>query len=217
MIKKQLVELVASVKSRFLSYIVDNTAVRAGCIVLRCPPYHCDFNTIELVWPKVENGVAANNRDFKLSTIDAILKGGIKQVMAEDWRKSIQHVTDMEAKFRLGRSGKSWTSANLKQQEERLIAILQPEGPSSLASACKTWRTASTTGKELSEECKPLSGGTLHEQLASQELLQSSQVAELPPRRQSLARKKRVVDQQCGKSELKHERQEQVGHSTFVL
>ncbi|XP_037290063.2 uncharacterized protein LOC119185037 isoform X3 [Rhipicephalus microplus] len=83
------------------------------------------------------------------------------------------------------------------------------KGPSSLASACKTWRTASTTGKELSEECKPLSGGTLHEQLASQELLQSSQVAELPPRRQSLARKKRVVDQQCGKSGLKHERQEQ--------
>ncbi|KAH6932826.1 hypothetical protein HPB50_010033 [Hyalomma asiaticum] len=48
MIKKQLLELVASVKSRFLSYIVDNTA---------------------------------------------------------DWRKSIQHVMDLEAKFRLDTSG----------------------------------------------------------------------------------------------------------------
>ncbi|KAH6920662.1 hypothetical protein HPB50_028352 [Hyalomma asiaticum] len=32
MIKKQLLDLVASVKSRFLSYIVDNTAVRTGAL-----------------------------------------------------------------------------------------------------------------------------------------------------------------------------------------
>lgn len=105
MIKKQLLELVASVKSRFLSYIVDNTAVRAGCIVLRLPPYHCEFNPIELVWAKVKNGIAADNRDFKLSTVDVILRDKIKQVTAEDWRKSIQHVMDLEAKFRLDTSG----------------------------------------------------------------------------------------------------------------
>ncbi|XP_037505857.1 uncharacterized protein LOC119382214 [Rhipicephalus sanguineus] len=82
-IKKQLLELVAFVKSRFLSYIVDNTAVRAGCLVLRLPPYHCEFNPIELVWAKVKNGIAADNRDFKLSTVDAILRDKIKRVTAE--------------------------------------------------------------------------------------------------------------------------------------
>ncbi|XP_037523570.1 uncharacterized protein LOC119400579 [Rhipicephalus sanguineus] len=105
MIKKQLLELVASVKSRFLSYIVDDTAARAGRIVLRRPPYHCEFNPIELVWAKVKNGVAADNRDFKLSTVDAILRYKIKQVTAGGWRKSIQHVMDLEAKFRLDTSG----------------------------------------------------------------------------------------------------------------
>ncbi|XP_077521363.1 uncharacterized protein LOC144132658 [Amblyomma americanum] len=105
MIKKQLLELVASVKSRFLSYIVDNAAVSTGCIVLRLPPYHCEFNPIELVWAKVKNGIAADNRDFKLSTVDAILREKIKHAAAEDWAKSIQHVMDLEAKFRLDTSG----------------------------------------------------------------------------------------------------------------
>ncbi|KAL3194375.1 hypothetical protein MRX96_046119 [Rhipicephalus microplus] len=50
MIKKQVLELVASVKSRNLSYIVDDAPVRAGCIVLRLPSYNCEFNTSELVW-----------------------------------------------------------------------------------------------------------------------------------------------------------------------
>ncbi|KAH6944367.1 hypothetical protein HPB50_002757 [Hyalomma asiaticum] len=102
---KQLLELVASVKSRFLSYVVDNTAVRAGWIVLRLPSYRCEFNRIELVWAKVKNGIAANNRDFKLSTVDAIFREKIKQVTAEDWAKSIQHVMNLEAKFRLDTSG----------------------------------------------------------------------------------------------------------------
>ncbi|XP_037523226.1 uncharacterized protein LOC119400246 [Rhipicephalus sanguineus] len=105
MIKKQLLDLIASVKSRFLSYIVDNTAVKAGCIVLWLPPYHCEFNAIEPVWAKVKNGVAPYNRDLQLSTVDAILSDKIKQVMAEDWRKSIPHVMDFEARFRLYTSG----------------------------------------------------------------------------------------------------------------
>ncbi|KAH6922373.1 hypothetical protein HPB50_013413 [Hyalomma asiaticum] len=79
MIKKQLLELVASVKSRILSYIIDNTAVK--------------------------NGITVDNTDFKLSMVDAILREKIKQVMAKDWRKTIQHVMDLEAKFRLDTSG----------------------------------------------------------------------------------------------------------------
>ncbi|XP_037515384.1 uncharacterized protein LOC119391809 [Rhipicephalus sanguineus] len=52
LVKRQLLELVASVKPRFLSYIIDNAAARAGCVVLRLPPYYCEFNPIELVWAK---------------------------------------------------------------------------------------------------------------------------------------------------------------------
>ncbi|KAH8038503.1 hypothetical protein HPB51_001676 [Rhipicephalus microplus] len=53
LIKKQLLKLVESVNPRFLSYIIDNTAVKARFIVLRLPPYHCEFNPNELVWADV--------------------------------------------------------------------------------------------------------------------------------------------------------------------
>ncbi|KAH8042695.1 hypothetical protein HPB51_025527 [Rhipicephalus microplus] len=105
MIKKQLLELVASVKSRFLSYNVDSTAVKAGCIVLRLPPYHCEFHPNKLVWVKAKNGVAADNRDFKLSRVDTILRNKIRQITVVDWKDSIQHMMDLEAKFRLDTSG----------------------------------------------------------------------------------------------------------------
>ncbi|KAH6921231.1 hypothetical protein HPB50_027780 [Hyalomma asiaticum] len=44
-------------------------------------------------------------KDFKLSMVNAILREKIKQVTAEDWRNSIQHMMDLEAKFRLDTSG----------------------------------------------------------------------------------------------------------------
>ncbi|XP_037500194.1 uncharacterized protein LOC119374209 [Rhipicephalus sanguineus] len=105
LVKRQLLELVASVKPRFLSYIIDNAAARAGCVVPRLPPYHCEFNPIELVWAKVKNGIAADNRDFKLCTVEDILREKIKNVTAEDWRKNIRHVMELEAKFRVDTSG----------------------------------------------------------------------------------------------------------------
>ncbi|KAH8038778.1 hypothetical protein HPB51_003262 [Rhipicephalus microplus] len=39
--------------------------------------------------------------DFKLSAANAILRDKIKQVTAKDWRKSIQHMMEVEAKFSL--------------------------------------------------------------------------------------------------------------------
>ncbi|XP_037515285.1 uncharacterized protein LOC119391697 [Rhipicephalus sanguineus] len=105
LVKRQLLELVASVKPLFLSYIIDNAAARAGCVVLRLPPYHCEFNPIELVWAKVKNGIPADNRDFKLCTVEDILREKIKNVTAEDWRKKIRHVMELEAKFRVDTSG----------------------------------------------------------------------------------------------------------------
>ncbi|XP_075722931.1 uncharacterized protein LOC142765593 [Rhipicephalus microplus] len=105
MIMKQLLELVVFVKARFLSFIVDNAALGASCNVLKLSPYYCKFITIEFVWATVKNGVAADNTDFKLSMVDAILRDKIKQVIAEDWRKSIQQVVEVEAKFILYMSG----------------------------------------------------------------------------------------------------------------
>ncbi|KAL3246392.1 hypothetical protein MRX96_017855 [Rhipicephalus microplus] len=54
----------------------------------------------ELLWAKVKIDVAADNGDFKLFTVDAILRDKIEQITAEDWRKIIQHVMNVEANFR---------------------------------------------------------------------------------------------------------------------
>ncbi|KAH6943832.1 hypothetical protein HPB50_000126 [Hyalomma asiaticum] len=152
MLKKQLLELVAPVKSRFLSYIIDNTAVRASCIVHRLLPYHCEFNPIELVWAKVKNGIAAENRDFKQSTVNAILREKIKQVTMEDWRKSIQHVMDLEAKFRLDTSG----SKHIQP------IVIQLGQTSRRRSSSGSFRTPNVTAPPLPEKfstvqrCQPL-------------------------------------------------------------
>ncbi|XP_070382486.1 uncharacterized protein [Dermacentor albipictus] len=74
MVKKLLFELVESVKPHFLSYTVENAAESAGRILLRLPPYHCECNPIECVWTKVKNSIAVDNRDFKLSSVEDVLR-----------------------------------------------------------------------------------------------------------------------------------------------
>lgn len=47
-------------------------------------PCHFEFNPIELVWTKVKNSVSGDNRNFKLSMVEDILREKIKHIMAED-------------------------------------------------------------------------------------------------------------------------------------
>ncbi|KAH8027234.1 hypothetical protein HPB51_003687 [Rhipicephalus microplus] len=101
-----------------MSYIIDNTAIKAGSILFRFPPYHCEFNPTKLVWAKVKNGVAADNINFKLTTVDATFRDKIKQVTAEDWRKSIQRRMDVEGKLRLDTSASERIQPIIIQLEE---------------------------------------------------------------------------------------------------
>lgn len=48
MIKGQLLVKVNEIKHKYLSYVIDNIAKDAGHKILRLPPYHCEFNPIEL-------------------------------------------------------------------------------------------------------------------------------------------------------------------------
>ncbi|KAM7303197.1 uncharacterized protein ISCGN_013178 [Ixodes scapularis] len=59
MVKKQLLDIVALVKPHHLKYRRDTAAETAGCTVVRLPPYHCEFNPIELIWAQIKNGAAA--------------------------------------------------------------------------------------------------------------------------------------------------------------
>lgn len=98
MLKKQRADLVSSVKLRYISYIVGNTAERAGCIVLRLPPYHCKFNLIEFHRARAKTGFAAENTDVKLLTVKGIPRDKISNLTAEGWTNNIKHVMDLEDK-----------------------------------------------------------------------------------------------------------------------
>jgi transposase len=54
MLKAELLVLVKR-KRKFESYVVDELAAQEGKTVLRLPPYHCEFNPIELIWAQIKN------------------------------------------------------------------------------------------------------------------------------------------------------------------
>ena len=60
MIKAEL--LVKAYAPRENRYVVDDIAEASGHKVLRLPPYHCEFNPIELIWAQTKNFVARNNK-----------------------------------------------------------------------------------------------------------------------------------------------------------
>ncbi|XP_064111448.1 uncharacterized protein LOC135218937 [Macrobrachium nipponense] len=70
-------------------YEIDKIARDAGHEVLRLPPYHCEFNPIELIWAQVKNEVKKcnSNPNQTLTNVERITKRAIDKVTAED-RKS---------------------------------------------------------------------------------------------------------------------------------
>ncbi|KAH6925302.1 hypothetical protein HPB50_003393 [Hyalomma asiaticum] len=108
MLKKQRLDLVSSVKLRYMSYIVDNTAEKAGCVVLRLPPYHCKFNSTEFLRARAKTGATADNTDFKLPMVEGTPRDKISNLIAEDWTNNIKHVTDLEDNVRLDKSGSDY-------------------------------------------------------------------------------------------------------------
>jgi len=92
------------------SYVVDNIIMAAGHEVLRLPPYHCQFNAIEMVWSQ-----AKRYYDKHIShTKEPLLcwKAALDNVTQEDWSSYVSH-TDMVIK-------KSW------DQEKLIVADQQP-------------------------------------------------------------------------------------------
>ncbi|KAM7306756.1 uncharacterized protein ISCGN_010423 [Ixodes scapularis] len=102
MVKKQLLDIVALVKPQHLKYRVDTAAETAGCTVVRLPPYHCEFNPIELIWAQIKNGVAARNTTFKIVDVGRLLNEEVDKVTTDNWINAVRHVIDIEATFRRG-------------------------------------------------------------------------------------------------------------------
>ena len=85
--KKDLIDIINANKPP-QEYIADNLIMKYGHQPLRLPPYHCQFNPIELLWGIIKNDVAANNSDFKLASMKTLTEKAIDKISLDVIKKS---------------------------------------------------------------------------------------------------------------------------------
>lgn len=100
MVKAELLSLVKQNKGvANNNYVIDALAQAANREVLRLPPYHCEFNPIELIWAQVKGEVARKNTTFKFRDVKNLFDVALSNVTAENWVNAIRHVHGEERKM----------------------------------------------------------------------------------------------------------------------
>lgn len=97
MVRAELLELSQKVNTPSIVYRIDTLAATHGHEVLRVPPYHCEFNPIELVWSQVKGYIAARNMGFTLAEVEKLLPEALASVKQEKWQNCCAHVEQVEA------------------------------------------------------------------------------------------------------------------------
>ncbi|XP_045456911.1 uncharacterized protein LOC123666943 [Melitaea cinxia] len=91
MLKNELLRLVGLHKPSTPTYVLDDIAQEKGHNVIRLPPYHCQYNPIELIWAQVKGYAARSNitPPFTANKMLQLLNTAVKNVSAEDWKKEV--------------------------------------------------------------------------------------------------------------------------------
>ncbi|GBP59749.1 Dedicator of cytokinesis protein 9 [Eumeta japonica] len=91
MLKTELIALVRRHKPPTPTYALDEMAKGKGHQVLRLPPYHCQYNAIELIWAQIKGHAARNNTSppFTANSMLALLQEAINNVQPEDCSKVV--------------------------------------------------------------------------------------------------------------------------------
>ena len=80
-------------------YAIDKKIQAKGHTSLRLPPYHADLNPIELIWGQIKHDIAVRNTSFKGKDLVALVQSGIQKITKDQWRKCVQHTTDVEETY----------------------------------------------------------------------------------------------------------------------
>lgn len=72
-------------------YEVDEIALQMGHDVVRLPPYHCQYNPIELIWAQVKGEVANKNNSFKIVDVENLANNAIESVTIDNWKRCVEH------------------------------------------------------------------------------------------------------------------------------
>lgn len=99
--KSELLEIVAQYRPTERRYAVDELILKMGHSVLRLPPYHCQFNAIELVWGHCKPfydkhiGQSGYGHEAVLNTWNQALNS----VTPKNWLNCITHTEKLIAEY----------------------------------------------------------------------------------------------------------------------
>ncbi|XP_064089245.1 uncharacterized protein LOC135203450 [Macrobrachium nipponense] len=96
MLKGQLLEMVKvySVKIKN-TCVVEKIAAENGVEIIRLPPYHCQYNPIELIWGQVKSFIAKRN-DLKMAKLSELTKEALDTVPHENWENAVRHAEQLQ-------------------------------------------------------------------------------------------------------------------------
>lgn len=97
MVRAELLELSRKVNTPTIVHHIDTLAATHGHEVLHVPPYHCEFNPIELFWSQVKGYIAKRNTCFTLAEVEKLLPEALASVSQENWQNCCAHVEQVEA------------------------------------------------------------------------------------------------------------------------
>jgi transposase len=142
LLKVELLELV-KINKPPTRYEVDEIAKTHGHRVVRLPPYHCHFNSIELIWAQVKGYVAKHNKKFTVAEVVQLTEEAIQKVTESDWKKVVDHTkqTIMEA----------WTNEGLMEHAVDQM-IINVNGEDDSSSEEEDWNSDSEVDGNSEEE-----------------------------------------------------------------
>ena len=79
-------------------YLIDTIAKDAGHRVVRLPPYHCQYNPIELIWAQVKKNIADKN-NYKLADLKILVKQSLEQVTPAHWMNVVRHTDKLQENY----------------------------------------------------------------------------------------------------------------------
>jgi transposase len=90
--RPELYELVRLHKPPLPTYEIDDKAGKMGFTIVRLPPYHCQYNPIEMVWSYIKRFVRERNTSFKIKDCQDLFYEAVSAVKQEQWSKYVEHV-----------------------------------------------------------------------------------------------------------------------------
>ncbi|XP_054277709.1 uncharacterized protein LOC128996416 [Macrosteles quadrilineatus] len=115
--KPELYNLIKIHKPNMKTYEIDSKASSQGFKILRLPPYHCQYNPIEMVWSELKNYVKERNTTFKLKDVEKLLMEAVSAVTPNKWASYVKHVKTI--------LDNDWTSEGLSDRrvQEMIISL----------------------------------------------------------------------------------------------